>query len=160
MTDQPKKSGAASWWPVYLALGLLVIFIIIFAVEFISSSNESAGEAATELTSDTYMDVVEPLLANANPENGPELLAQYDCSACHIAGAANNIAPSFVGLAESAGEMRPPLTAEAYIYESIIYPQAFIVGDYSGVMALNYASRLSDEQLGDMIAYLLINNTQ
>ena len=155
MTEEPQKAKAASWWPVYLAFGLLVVFIVIFAVEFISTSSESAGEAAGELTADTYMDVVEPLLANADPVRGGEILAQYDCAACHIAGAASNLAPAFEGLAARAEEARPPLTAAAYIYEAIIYPQAHIAGDYSGVMPLNYAARLSDEDLGDMIAYLL-----
>ncbi len=159
MTDQPQKSTAASWWPVYLAFGLLTIFVVIFVVEFVSTSGENGGEAAAELTADTYMEVVEPLLANADPVRGGEILAQYDCAACHIAGAASNLAPAFDGLAERAAKARPPLSAAAYIYESIIYPQAHLAGDYSGVMPLNYATRLSDEDLGDMIAYLLTTDT-
>jgi cytochrome c551/c552 len=150
-----KQTAAAARWPVYLALGLLVVFGVIFLVEFISASENSVGKAAEELTSETYMDVVASLLENADPENGAMLIAQYDCAACHRAGVVNHIAPSFVGLAVRAEQARPPLTAAAYIYESIVYPQAHMAGDYSTVMPQNYGARLSESELGDMIAYLL-----
>ncbi|MBC8099359.1 MAG: hypothetical protein H7Y11_07945, partial [Armatimonadetes bacterium] len=49
---------------------------------------------------------------------------------------------------------RPPLTAEAYLYESILYPTAYEVEGYTGQMPRTYGE-LSDRDLGDIIAYLL-----
>ncbi len=150
-----KKSSAARW-PVYVALFLLVAFAVIFVVEFIGASeNPVRSEPAANLSADTYLDIVTPLLVDADAQNGETLLTTYECVACHRAGAENGIAPAFVGIAERAATRRPPLTAAAYIYESILHPTAYIVEDFSGAMPQNYPERLSDRELGDIIAYLL-----
>jgi hypothetical protein len=66
------------------------------------------------------------------------------------------MAPAFVGIAERAATRRPPLTAAAYIYESITNPSAFIApGQYNAAMPENFRERLSDRELGDIIAFLL-----
>ena len=142
-------------WPIVVGIVLLVGFAIVFVIVFILASRPPENPPATELTADTYMDVVTPLLAEANAANGEALLTQFGCAACHITGAANNIAPAFTGIAERAAERRPPLTAEAYIYESIIHPTAYLVESYAPSMAQDYRERLSDSELGDIIAYLL-----
>jgi hypothetical protein len=54
-----------------------------------------------------------------------------------------------------AAERRPSLTAAAYVYESIIYPGAFIVDDYYNNMPRIYHDQIPDDELGDIIAYLL-----
>jgi mono/diheme cytochrome c family protein len=148
-----KKSAR---WPVYVALFLLVAFGIIFVVEFIGASeNPVESEPPVTLAADTYVDIVTPLLANADPQNGEALLTKYECVACHRAGAENGIAPPYTGIAERAATRRPPLTAAAYIYESIIHPTAYIVDGFSSAMPQNYSERLSERELGDIIAYLL-----
>lgn len=145
--------------PVYVALILLVTFAVIFIIEFISASeNPARSEPATNLSVDTYVSTVTPLLVEADPQNGEALLISYDCVACHRAGAENGIAPAFVGIAERAATRRPPLTAAAYIYESIIHPTAYIVDGFSGAMPQNYPERLSERELGDIIAYLLTSD--
>ncbi len=154
MQEQPKATAAR--WPVYLALALLVIFAVIFVLVFVNASGDTPeGTPVAELTSESYMDIVEPLLANADPERGEVLLTQYDCAACHRMGVANNLAPSFVGIAERAAVQRPPLTAAAYLYEAIIYPDVHVAGSYTGIMPQYYGTRLSEQELGDIIAYLL-----
>lgn len=143
-------------WPVYLAIFLLAAFTLIFLMEFVVASLGSpATSEAPPLTETTYLDEVEPILVNADPNNGDQLVLAFDCAACHIAGAANGIAPPFEGMSSRAALQRPPLSAEAYIYESIMHPAAFVVEGFPGAMPLNYPDRLSDEQLGDIIAYLL-----
>ncbi|MBZ0293371.1 MAG: cytochrome c [Anaerolineae bacterium] len=150
------KTAAATRWPVYVVLAMLLIVAAIFVVLFVQSSEPvTTNQPAEVLTSETYLDKVEPLLADAHPENGDALVVTYDCAACHRAGVANHIAPSFEGVAERAAERRPPLTAAAYIYESIIYPYAYEVQGFGGVMPHDYATRLSEDELGDIIAYLL-----
>jgi mono/diheme cytochrome c family protein len=141
-------------WPIVLALTLLVVFAAIFVILFVVESEPQPEEQTTEITAESYVNIVMPLLADANPENGEALLNQYGCAACHVLGALNNVAPSFSGLGERAAERRPPLTAEAYLYESIVHPSAFVVEGYPASMAQDYGERLTDEELGDIIAYL------
>ena len=108
-----------------------------------------------DLTEDSYMDIVIPLLESADPERGAELVETHGCNACHAGEAADIVAPSHEGLADRAGERVPPLTAAAYIYEAIIYPAAHIADDYPASMPPNYAALIPDNELGDIIAYLL-----
>jgi len=58
-----------------------------------------------------------------------------------------------------AAERRPPLTASAYIYESIAYPSVYIVPGYPNSMIGNYLDRLSEDEFGDILAYLLEQST-
>jgi cytochrome c len=137
-------------WPVFLALFLLIIIAIVFIVEFITASSNPSTE-----TSPVDVAQVETFLENANAANGAQLIVQFDCATCHITGAQVGIAPTFEGLAERAATRRPNVSAEAYIYESILNPLAFVVEGYSGAMPENYRERLTDETLGDIMAYLL-----
>ncbi len=153
MNDQPNNSMVLV---VAIAGGLLVLFSIALLLVFFSASNATETGIAEEAhTADTYVAEVSAVLANADPANGEVLLTQYGCVACHLYGVENGLAPSFVGLNEYAVERHPPLTAEAYVYESILYPTAFEVEGYSGQMPQTYGNAIPDEDLGDMIAYLL-----
>jgi len=151
----------AARWPVLVALALLILITVIFIVEFVvSTQSEMVAKqtAPATLTANTYMDKVALLLSNANPENGAKLVEQYNCVACHREGAENHIAPAFKGMAERAATRRPPLSAPAYIYEAITHPMAYLVQDFSPVMPQNFSELLPDQDLGDIIAYLLTPN--
>ena len=140
-------------WPVYLASVLLGIVILIFIVALISTGNVDNSDPEN-LTSTTYMATVTPLMADADPEQGATLVETQACAGCHRA-AADRVAPAFEGIADRAAARRPPLSAEAYLYESIIDPMAYVVEGYAPAMPQDFADRLSDEQVGDLIAYLL-----
>ena len=141
--------------PVYLALALLIAFGGIFLYEILSLDEGSVVTPSATLSAETYMDKVNALLQDAQPERGAALIEQYQCASCHVAGVANNVAPSYEGLSEHAAYRRPPLTAAAYIYESIVNPSAYVVEGYNNVMRQDYAVVIPDHDLGDIIAYLL-----
>ncbi len=156
----PILTRQAARWPLYVAGSLLALtlaaFAALFVIDSVNYEETIHGDLpAGTLTAATYLDKVEPLLAQADPTNGDALLTQFACVACHRAGAANGIAPAFAGIAARAAERRPPLTAAAYLYESITHPQAYVVEGFAGAMPQDFALRLSDQQLGDIIAYLL-----
>lgn len=66
------------------------------------------------------------------------------------------VGPSQVGLATRAETRVPGLTAEEYIRESIINPNAYVVEGFAeGVMYQNYATDLTAEQVDDIVAYTL-----
>lgn len=153
MTNSPPRP--ISRLPLYGVSLLLIAVIVIFVVELmVSTGVPPTPEATAELAADTYMDTVTALLKDANPENGAALVEQYNCIACHRLGA-NKIAPPFVGIAARAALRKPPLTAAAYIYESIVNPTAYVMEGFSPAMPQNFRQRLSDRELGDIIAYLL-----
>jgi mono/diheme cytochrome c family protein len=141
--------------PILISVILLVGVTVLFLVEFVAASTtQPQGEVAT-LTATTYLDMVTPLMVNADAARGEILVNQtYECHVCHVTNA-GQIAPSFVGMGQRASEERVPLTAEAYLYESIVYPTAYLVEGYSAAMPSNYPTRFSEGQLGDIIAYLL-----
>lgn len=151
---ESESSRRAVRWPVYLALLLLVVFALIFVFAFIIESENVPNYNGELLSAETYMHTVAPLLAEADPARGEQLIAEYECHVCHRA-AAGRLAPSFEGIAARAAARRPPLTAAAYLYESIIHPGAYVVEGYADAMIKNYAERLTNRQLGDLIAYLL-----
>ncbi len=79
------------------------------------------------------------------------------CSACHAlepgqAGAG----PSLAGIAGRAATTIPEMPAEAYILESITIPDAHVVeGFQDGIMPPNFGQRLNEQQLADLLAYLM-----
>ncbi len=146
------QTRPAARWTLYLTFTLLAAVTLVFVVVFVIASE--TGSESIEVNED-YSARVAELLAGADPARGEPLIVQMDCAACHISAAGVGIAPAFEGIAERAGTRRSPLIAAEYIYESILYPTRFVVEGYAGSMPQNYAERLSDEQLGDIIAYLL-----
>lgn len=141
--------------PVLISAALLVVITALFLYEFVVASAVTPDDEAIVLTASTYMDIVAPLLANADPLRGEQLTnVTYECHVCHVQ-QANQIAPAFVGLGQRAGLERPPLKAAAYLYESIMYPTAHVVEGYSAAMPANYPARLTSQDVGDIIAYLL-----
>ena len=92
---------------------------------------------------------VAELLQMADPSIAPSLLEEKACLACHNL---VNIAPPLDLMSAFAAIRRPPLTAATYIYESIVYPNSFIVEGYNPTMPL---TDLTDEELSALLAYLL-----
>ena len=154
----PPRSKKSSRLPLYLVTGLLVLVTVAFLLAFLVTTETEIGAKAQptfELKTDTYLEVVEKILVGADPTSGAQLVEQDGCTACHREGAVNKVAPAFAGLAERAATRRPPLTAAAYIYESITNPSAFIVEGYNPAMPQNFLQSLTGRQVGDIIAYLL-----
>ncbi|MFM8424380.1 MAG: hydrogenase iron-sulfur subunit [Chloroflexota bacterium] len=79
------------------------------------------------------------------------------CRICHsLTKDEKIIGPSFYGIADRAGERVPGLTAEEYLRQSIIEPNAFIAPGYpSGQMIQNFGDILTEEQIQDLIAFLM-----
>ncbi|MCB9454677.1 MAG: hypothetical protein H6671_01675 [Anaerolineaceae bacterium] len=151
-----KASRSIFGWPVYLVSGFLLIFGVLAVVEFFNympTDTEHLPEAT--LTAGSYLERVSPLLTDASTERGAMLVVQYGCTACHREGAVNNIAPAFTGIGERVETRRPPLTPEAYIYESINFPLAYVVEGFTPAMPLDFSTRIPAPEQGDIIAFLL-----
>ena len=151
----PRKTSPL---PAVIAMGVLIVLAIVFVSELgaVSGGGDSALSAEATLTGDTYTSEVAALLETGDASAGDALITRYGCVACHAgAGAENKLAPAFDGVGSRAETRRPPLSAAAYIYESIVHPTAFELEGYSGNMPIIYDSLIPDEDLGSIIAYLL-----
>jgi mono/diheme cytochrome c family protein len=88
------------------------------------------------------------------------------CSGCHILAA---VGPAWIGTAgapgigtraeqryQAAGYSGKATSAEQYLFESIVAPNAYIEeGFQPNIMPLNFADRLSSQDMADLIAYML-----
>jgi mono/diheme cytochrome c family protein len=105
-------------------------------------------------------------LPEGDPQNGEALSASLGCTACHITAPTG---PSWLAGADQPGigeraELRlaeatytgSATNAQEYLFESIVLPNTHLVSGYAeGVMPNTYANSLTDQDMADMIAYLL-----
>jgi coenzyme F420-reducing hydrogenase delta subunit/cytochrome c2 len=83
--------------------------------------------------------------------------ASGSCSLCHSLEAGEVlVGPSLAGIASSASERIPGMSAEEYLYQSILKPDAFVVDGFPvGQMLPDLEKRLSPEQIDSLVAFLL-----
>jgi ferredoxin/mono/diheme cytochrome c family protein len=79
------------------------------------------------------------------------------CDVCHSVDPGDDrVGPSLAGIADTAATRIPGLSAEEYLRQSILDPDAYIVDGYrAGQMLQIYDERLSDEQLDALLVYLM-----
>jgi cytochrome c oxidase subunit 2 len=96
---------------------------------------------------------------DASNFDGRDLFIELGCGACHTRTDASTlgvIGPNLDGYGEVAATRVQGLSAIAYTKESIVDPNLYIVEGYpSGVMPQNLGERLSVEEIGAIINYLL-----
>jgi mono/diheme cytochrome c family protein len=159
-TPTPSGAKGPGRWPLVIVGVLFLLITGFFLYEFMDATGAEVAlrevtPVADGLTSDSYLSEVTRLLADADAASGARWVEEFGCIACHRLAGNVNIAPNWQGIAARAGDRRPPLTAAAYLYESITQPTNFVVADYLPSMPADYATRLTEKQLGDIIAYLL-----
>ena len=81
------------------------------------------------------------------------------CTSCHnydeTEGPADK-APYTAGTGTRAATRVPGMSAEEYIHESILTPNAYVVeGFQEGDMYQTFGEELSEQQIADLVAYLL-----
>ena len=80
-----------------------------------------------------------------------------NCAACHsVKAGGGNIGPSLATIGTAAATRKPGMDAGAYIRESIVTPDAFVVqGFQAGLMPKDLGQKLTPEQLTTLVNYLL-----
>ncbi|MCK6577215.1 MAG: cytochrome c [Anaerolineae bacterium] len=140
--------------PVIIAVVLLLTAAVAFFVTLLIFSPSNPTEQATNRLADDYAAVTDRLLAIGDASRAEPLLEKYACAACHLLGG-ERVAPPWEEVPGVAADRRPPLTAAEYVYESIIHPGAYLVEGYPPSMPQDYASRMSEQEIADVLAYLL-----
>lgn len=98
-----------------------------------------------------------------DPVRGQELFNQNNlgqgpgCTTCHLIEPDKvKIGPSLSGVAARAQTRVADLTAEEYLRQSILEPNAYgVLGFPYNVMYQDFAEQLTDQDLADIVAYLL-----
>lgn len=93
-----------------------------------------------------------------------EIILNAGCGACHKIGSigeAHKVGPDLTYIGLTAGERVPDLTAEQYIRQSILEPNAYLAPEcpnsacMPNIMPQNFSTRLSAAQIDTMVAFLL-----
>ena len=65
--------------------------------------------------------------------------------------------PNMADLYQRAGSRVKEMTAEEYVYESIVNPNAYVVETYenAGQMPQNFAEKLGEDEIQALVAWLL-----
>ena len=157
----------------------LIFTIIVFAVILAAcggaavSTPQSDGETAIDTQSGAEP-TIEPQVEEeaavdtqefADPERGREIFQTGGgiyaengpvCMNCHsLDDSEGKYGPTMRGISGRAGERVVGLTAEEYLRQSILEPNALIVGDYPNKMGNIHAALLSDEDVEDLVAFML-----
>lgn len=119
--------------------------------------------AATEATTTTSAVSEEQLAAAAAVGDmavgeelyGTRLLLRLACSSCHLL-EDSPTAPTHAGLSAVAADRVDGMSAVDYLRQSIVDPGAFLVdGEWADPMPTEYSDVLSEDQINNLIAFLL-----
>ena len=94
---------------------------------------------------------------------GKDLFAQSvigtepGCSTCHsLEAGVTIVGPSLAGIGTTAATMVSGMSAEDYLRQSILEPDAYVVEGFpTGTMPQVWSDVLNEEQVNDLVAYLL-----
>ena len=109
-------------------------------------------ETTPEPTEEPTVEAPEETAQTGDPVRGEELFNQA-CSACH--GAQDGAGPALPGMGEVAAERVESMTAEDYLHEAIFDPSVYVVEGYADIMPKTFGEQFDEEQINDMIAYIL-----
>jgi mono/diheme cytochrome c family protein len=101
--------------------------------------------------------LVETIELTADEKAGQQIMTgKGACIGCHIlGGVGGQTGPNLSQVGAVAETRKPGLDAASYLRESIRSPQAFVVPGYSPVMPAYTEGNLSEQELNQVIAYLL-----
>ena len=100
----------------------------------------------------------EAAIADDPVARGQKIYESYGCKACHSLDGGDLVGPSFLnayGRTVALEDGSSVLADHEYFYNSIIDPNSQIVSGYPPAMPQNFADQLSDEQIADLIEFIV-----
>lgn len=114
-----------------------------------SETAEGDGAMAETPAPEDAADV--PPAVEGDYDRGFDLFVQQ-CAVCH--GAEDGTGPSLGTLTRDAASRVEGLSADEYIYQSITDPTAYVVDGYTPVMPTDFAERLSEQEIRDLVVFV------
>jgi mono/diheme cytochrome c family protein len=93
----------------------------------------------------------------AQAKTGEQIFTAAGCAGCHTfapAGSNATIGPDLDDLAAAAAKREPGKSAEQYVRESLLQPDAFLAPGFGNAMP-SFEGRLTDKQIQTLVDYLL-----
>jgi mono/diheme cytochrome c family protein len=93
----------------------------------------------------------------AQAKTGEQIFTAAGCAGCHTfapAGSNATIGPNLDELAAAAGKREPGKSAEEYVREALVKPEAFLAPGFGNAMP-SFDGRLTDKQIQMLVDYLL-----
>lgn len=120
-------------------------------------ASAAEGNTGTDAALTGLPESIVALLPSANVAHGGELVVQQGCTACHsMEKDMKVIGPSFYASGQIAATRVAGESAGLYLYNSILHPNQYVVDTFlPGLMPQTYGDQLSEQELADVIAYLL-----
>jgi glucose/arabinose dehydrogenase/mono/diheme cytochrome c family protein len=124
-------------------------------VTYVGDGTETLAEMSAMLTETTSTEeavhiAIGELLYHQGSAEAPS------CVSCHRLDGATGIGPSLVGIAETAANRVAGLDATAYLRQSIVDPDSYVVEGYqSGIMYRDYGDALTDYDVDALVSYVL-----
>lgn len=85
---------------------------------------------------------------------------QAGCGTCHSLDGTTFLGPSLQGIGSIAQERVAGMSAQAYIRQSILDPDAYVLdGNEPGTMPPHYADALNDAQIDALVEFLMSQKT-
>lgn len=135
---------------------VLMVVVIVLALSLVLAACGGGGGEASETASGGVV---------GNPDRGKRLYEQTTigtasapgCITCHsLEPDVVIVGPSHAGVGARAGTYVAGMSAEDYLHESIVSPDAHIVDGFTpGVMYQNFGAELNEQEIADLVAYLL-----
>lgn len=84
-------------------------------------------------------------------------VASPACNTCHsLEPGVTLVGPSLANMGSEAGTRVSGMSAEEYLRQAIVEPDAHVLEGFSpGIMPSTYGTQLSEQQINDLVAYLL-----
>ena len=131
---------------------------IVFAAVWLVGCGKPAPEVTEKAATPTPQQLSVPV---GDPVRGKTLFdGEANCGTCHrIDTEELFVGPSLKTIANRAAYKRPGMDAVTYLYNVILNPdQTIIPLTKPGIMPRTFKAKLTEEQIADVIAYLLTLN--
>ncbi len=124
---------------------LLVVILLVFALAACGGGQQAGGGSSAEQGKALFNQAT--LGSNSAP----------GCGTCHSLEPDKVIVgPSLAHIATRAATAVPGMSAEAFLRDSIVNPNAHVAAGFTaGVMYQYYGRDLSEQQINDLVAFLL-----
>ena len=131
----------------------------VLCTEYCGTSHSNMGAKIHVVSRGEYYEI----LRNGPPSAGPmapaalgeQVYTRYSCNTCHSVDGSRMVGPSWKGIwGEPVPGSEQGVVNDAYIRESILYPQAYIVPGYENGNMPSYDGQLDDTQIAGVAAYI------
>jgi mono/diheme cytochrome c family protein len=135
----------------FVVVAVLLVIAMLAAVELAGETHAGEEGRGTEATETTGGEDGGGGAAEGDPAAGSEVFGRAGCDTCHALADAGSTAEVGPNLDESLQGQDA-----AFVRESIVNPDAVVAEGFSpDLMPDNYGEQLSEQELADLVAYLV-----